>query len=160
MSACLQQLTALPVHAATAEPRIILRRAGARPLCFQGRPLACAEQTALPAWNSIRLALYLCDDDTYVTEMRCIPCAGPGRRGVAAAWCHAARWPTLEAALALFERIPAEIDDSGAAPAAMDGAAALVQAAGRVCRVAARAHALRHLVGVFLHQLCLDRMHC
>ncbi len=139
-----------PCDEKAAVTRIVLRRTGARPLCFTGALVQALESDGGLGQNLIRLALYRCGDGFAVSLSHEPVCAGTP----ALAWHRAELCPTLEQALAVFETAQPPGDDGGAAPCGA-AEAILMRAAEGVAREAALLHAFRNAVGNFLLKLCL-----
>jgi hypothetical protein len=139
-------------HSAAPQPHVygslLLQRSGARPLRLAGRLVACADDSARPAWARIRLALYACDDGDYAGEVRC-----ESLQHAVRPWSDAWRGATLDEAVRGFEAAaPALVE--GAADPSSCAAQALFDAAARAAREDAALRAFRHAVGNFLFELC------
>jgi len=124
----------------------ILQRTGGRPLQFRGILFDCLDDSFGAAWSRVRLALYRCEPEDYVTEIRCESAFG---ETALRPWCFAARHPSLAAALHAFENASpaAEIRCEAA------DASRLLAASARARRETMRVSAFRHAVGTFLHAL-------
>ncbi len=125
---------------------VVLQRSGARPLHVTGTLLACLDDGAGPIWSRIRLALYRCDGGDHVVEIRC---EHGGGHAAIRPWCHAARCPSLVAAVRALETACPAPERHGNAALPIRLPEALAQAR----HEAAQDHAFRHAVGVFLHAL-------